>query len=120
MPIFSILYFMFVLSNFGFPGTINFVGEFTILVGGLHVSNVIVFFFSFGMILSLFYSLFFYNRVFFGFVSVTFIRFYSDCIRLEFFVLFILFILVIFFGVYPHPIIDLSLFSLLKFTSYFF
>lgn len=33
MPLFSVLYFVFILSNFGFPGTINFVGEFLILVG---------------------------------------------------------------------------------------
>lgn len=33
MPIFSILYFLLLLSNFGFPGTFNFVGEFFILLG---------------------------------------------------------------------------------------
>src|SRR5690606_27778171 len=30
MPVFSSLYFFFILSNFGFPGSINFVGEFLI------------------------------------------------------------------------------------------
>lgn len=44
MPIFSIIYFFFVLSNFGFPGTVNFVGEFLIVVAGLELSNVIYFY----------------------------------------------------------------------------
>ena len=120
MPVFSIFYFIFVLSNFGFPGTINFVGEFTILVSGLNLSNVIVLFFSWGLILSLFYSLLFYNRVFLGFFSSSFIRFYSDCIRLEFLILFILCLLVLFCGFYPNIFFNLSLFSLLKFSAYFF
>jgi len=47
MPIFSILYFVFVLSNFGFPGTSNFVGEFLVLAGGISYSSVIIFFFNF-------------------------------------------------------------------------
>jgi NADH:ubiquinone oxidoreductase subunit 4 (subunit M) len=34
MPLFSIFYFFFILSNFGFPGTFNFVGEFLITLGG--------------------------------------------------------------------------------------
>jgi NADH-quinone oxidoreductase subunit M len=38
MPVFSIIYFIFILSNFGFPGTINFVGEFLILLGGFNFS----------------------------------------------------------------------------------
>jgi NADH:ubiquinone oxidoreductase subunit 4 (subunit M) len=28
MPIFSVLFFILILSNFGFPGTFNFIGEF--------------------------------------------------------------------------------------------
>src|SRR5688572_18692406 len=28
MPLFSILFFISILSNFGFPGTFNFIGEF--------------------------------------------------------------------------------------------
>ncbi len=65
MPIFSIIYFFFVLSNFGFPGTVNFVGEFLILVSGLSLSNVIIIFSNLGLILSLVYSLFFFGRLFF-------------------------------------------------------
>ena len=62
MPIFATLYFIFILSNFGFPGTINFVGEFLISIGSFVISNVILFLSLIGMVLSLFYSLFFYKN----------------------------------------------------------
>jgi len=64
MPIFSILYFIFILSNFGFPGTSNFVGEFLVLAGGIQFSSAIILFSTFGMILSLIYSLFLYIAFF--------------------------------------------------------
>jgi len=33
MPIFSIFFLLFTLANIGLPGTVNFVGEFLVLVG---------------------------------------------------------------------------------------
>lgn len=60
-----------------------------------------VFFSSFGMILSLVYSLFLYNRIFFGSLQKIFIRFYCDCSRLEFVILFIFVIFVFILGLYP-------------------
>jgi NADH-quinone oxidoreductase subunit M len=38
MPLFSFFYFVFILSNFSFPLTVNFVGEFLIGVGGFFIS----------------------------------------------------------------------------------
>ena len=78
MPIFAILMFILILSNFGFPGTINFVGEFLILIGGFSYSNIIIFLSSFGMVLTLIYSLILYAKIFFGVLQINFIRFYSD------------------------------------------
>lgn len=43
MPVFSFLYFVFILSNFAFPLTINFVGEFLIGVGGVFFTLVYIF-----------------------------------------------------------------------------
>jgi len=99
MPFFSTLYFFFILSNFGFPGTINFVGEFLIIVGGFVANGTFMVFVSFSLIFSLVYSLFFFTRVFFGSFSV-FFRFYSDNTRLEFFVLFPLFFFICFFWIF--------------------
>lgn len=101
MPIFSSIYFIFILANFGFPGTFNFVGEFLVLVGLLKSSSTLLFFSTFPMILSLMYSLFLYNRVFFGTISSQFIRYYSDITKLEFILLLILLIINLFCGIYP-------------------
>lgn len=87
MPIFPIIYFILILSNFGFPGTANSVGEFLILIGILNYSNVIVILSTFAMVLSLIYSLLLYNRIFFGCLQESSIRYYSDCTRSEFRVL---------------------------------
>jgi len=101
MPIFSIIMFFLILSNFGFPGTINFVGEFLILVGAFKYSNTLIIFSSIGMILTLIYSLSFYSKIFFGTLQIKFIRFYSECTRLEFFCLILFFLFIIIFGLFP-------------------
>ena len=106
MPIFAIIYFIFILSNFGFPGTSNFIGEFLLTYGILQYSTFIVFLSTFSLILTLLYSLFLYNRVFFGSVKVFFIKYYTDITRLEFFFLSIFFFLIIYYGVYPYVIFD--------------
>lgn len=74
------------------------------MVGGFEFSNVIIFLASFGMILSLIYSLFLYNRIFFGSLQESFIRYYCDCSRLEFIVLITFVVLVLIGGVYPQII----------------
>jgi NADH:ubiquinone oxidoreductase subunit 4 (subunit M) len=106
MPIFSIIYFIFILSNFGFPGTFNFLGEFLLTIGAFEFSFSICVLTVFSIILSLLYSLFLYNRLFFGFIKNLFIRFYVDLIRLEFYFLVVFFILIIFFGLFPNLILD--------------
>jgi NADH:ubiquinone oxidoreductase subunit 4 (subunit M) len=65
MPITATIFFIFILSNFGFPGTVNFVGEFLIIMGGFVLSSAIIFLCTLGLFLSLFYSLLLYNRLFF-------------------------------------------------------
>jgi len=114
MPIFSVLYFIFILANFGFPGTFNFVGEFLILLGGLNLSSTFIVFSTIPMILTLIYSLFLYNRLFFGPFSLQFIRFYSDCTRLEFIILLILLLLILLFGLFPQIILELNQINLIK------
>jgi NADH:ubiquinone oxidoreductase subunit 4 (subunit M) len=108
MPIFSICMFILILSNFGFPGTINFVGEFFIMVGAYFYSNVVVFLSAFGMVLTLIYSLALYGKIFFGKFEVNFIRFYSEVSRLEFFCLVVFCCLVLIFGLFPFLIFNMN------------
>src|SRR5205085_1765857 len=75
MPIFSIIYFIFILSNFGFPGTFNFIGEFLLTYGALNFSFIITFLTIFILFLCLMYFLFFYI-LFFFFIIIIFFFFF--------------------------------------------
>jgi NADH:ubiquinone oxidoreductase subunit 4 (subunit M) len=106
MPIFAIIYFVYILSNFGFPGTFNFIGEFLLTYGILQYSTFIVIVSTFSLILTLLYSLFLYNRIFFGNIKIFFIKYYTDITRLEFFFLFLFLFIIIYFGIFPYIIFD--------------
>jgi len=108
MPIFAIVFFILILANFGFPGTINFVGEFFISAGLFSTSLFTGILANLGLILSLIYSLFLYNRLFFHQIKSHIINYYCDISRLEFHILVIFALLIIIFGIYPDPIFDLG------------
>jgi NADH:ubiquinone oxidoreductase subunit 4 (subunit M) len=118
MPIFSIFFFIFILSNFGFPGTFNFIGELLLTYGGLSFSFVIIVITAFSLIMSLIYSLFLYNRIFFGFIKNLFIRYFSDITRLEFFFLLIFSLIIIFYGLFPSFILDNIYYLIFKLKFY--
>lgn len=106
MPIFSTIYFIFILANFGFPGTFNFVGELFVLIGFTRSCTTLLVLSILPMTLSLIYSLFYYNRIFFGPLKSQFIRYYSDITKIEFFVMFVLLFINIISGIYPIWIIS--------------
>lgn len=97
MPLFSVCFLILVLANFGFPGTFNFVGELFLLTGLVSQSLFTAILANFGLILTLVYSLFLYNRVFFGFLKYQRVAFFCDMTRLEFY-LGILLVFFIFLG----------------------
>ena len=78
MPVFSIVYMFFILSNFGFPGTVNFAGEFLILSGSFGFSKFLTLQSALGMILTLMYSMLLYNQIFF----VLFLKLLLDIIQI--------------------------------------
>jgi NADH:ubiquinone oxidoreductase subunit 4 (subunit M) len=108
MPIFSLFFFIFILGNFGMPGTINFVGEFFIFIGIFFFNNFMIFFSLLGLFLTLVYSLFIYTRIVNGLIRVFFIRFYSDYCRREFIYMFLFFFFTIYFGIFPNVLFDYS------------
>lgn len=113
MPVFAATYFFFILSNFGFPGSVNFVGEFLISFSIFIISNLFSILSFLGLFLSLLYSLNMYNRLFFG-PYPTALRYFSDCIRLEFYILLVLGFLVVFYGFFPNLLLSFSFLSLKK------
>ena len=116
MPVFSALYFMLVLANFGFPGTINFVGEFLLTAGLLQQSFFTVILVNFGLILTLVYSLFFYNRVFFGPLKLNTIDYFCDSTRLESYLLLLFVIIVLLLGIYPDKVVSYLYMFLVNFV----
>ena len=68
MPIFSFFFLIFTLANISFPGSINFIGEFLVLLGVFFKNILIAFFVMFIMILSTCYALWLYNKIFSGLI----------------------------------------------------
>lgn len=118
MPIWVTLFFIFILGNFGFPGTANFVGEFVIFLGSFFFNNFIIICIIYSLFLSLVYSLFLFNRLVYGTLKIEFIRFFSDLSRREFYIVFILLFFVIYFGLFPNLLFDYSFNSLFFYFFY--
>ena len=105
MPIFSIFFLIFALSNTGLPGTSGFVGEFFIILITYKVSFWLSFCTATTLILSASYTLWLYKRVMFGSLKNELILTLSDLSIYEKFIFVILSGLVLFFGIYPEPLI---------------
>lgn len=68
MPIFSFFFLIFTLGNISFPGSINFIGEFFVLLG-IFMKNILLgSLIMFLMIFSTCYALWLYNKIFSGLI----------------------------------------------------
>ena len=101
MPLYSSFFCLFTMANIALPGTSSFIGEFLLLLGIFKINFLACFFASFGVILCGSYSLWLYNRICFGNLNINNTLFFSDLNLREFSILFVLFILVLFMGIYP-------------------
>ncbi|WP_110707128.1 NADH-quinone oxidoreductase subunit M [Salinicola lusitanus] len=97
---------VFVAASLGLPGTANFVGEFMVMFGAFGVAPWVVVIASAGLILAAVYSLFIMQRVYYGPpVEETPL---AGLDRRETILLFGIVALVVFFGIYPQPLLDTS------------
>jgi NADH-ubiquinone oxidoreductase chain 4 len=107
MPIFSTLFFILCLGNCGAPLTLNFIGEFMSLYGVFERLPLLGVFASLSIILSAAYTIFMFNRISFG---GSFSKFFeeniNDVTKREFFLLFVLVLFTVIFGIYPSFILD--------------
>jgi NADH-quinone oxidoreductase subunit M len=92
---------VFILANMGLPGTVNFIGEFLVLVGAWKSSTISIFLGGIGMILGAVYAIWFYNRLIFGQIRFYALQSFVDLTRREFFILLPLIFLVFYMGIYP-------------------
>jgi NADH-quinone oxidoreductase subunit M len=106
MPKYAVVFMIFTLANVGLPGTSGFVGEFLTLVGIFKVNTWVALFATFGVILSAAYALWLYRRVIYGALTKESLKSMLDLSAREKLIIYPLVLLVIFFGVYPAPILD--------------
>ncbi|EAS51154.1 NADH dehydrogenase I, M subunit [Aurantimonas manganoxydans SI85-9A1] len=108
MPHYAAAMLIFTMANVGLPGTSGFVGEFLTLIGVFQVNSWVAIFAATGVILSAAYALWLYRRVVFGALEKESLRSILDLSGREKILLYPLIVLVIFFGVYPMPVFDVT------------
>jgi NADH-quinone oxidoreductase subunit M len=112
MPKFTTLLMLFMFANMGFPGTMNFIGEFLIFVGIFQNNFLAGIFASISTVLSAVYSIYLFNRLGCGTLKVYLDK--SNLIDItisELYFLIILAILTIIFGIKGSIILQVLQFS---------
>jgi len=108
MPIYAACFLVFTMANVGLPGTSGFVGEFLTLIGAFKANTWVAIVATTGVVLSAAYALYLYRRVAFGELEKPNLQAIKDMSAREWVVLLPLVFLVIFFGVYPTPVLDVT------------
>ncbi len=108
MPIFASFFVLFGLANAGLPGTSGFVGEFFVILSAFQANPWYAFIASFTLILGAAYTLWMIKRVVFGEVANAHVAALKDIGLREFSFLAILALLVLLFGLWPAPIVDVA------------
>ena len=116
MPTFATYFLMATLANLAFPGTSNFVGEVLLFLGIFQVNVMTGFLSALGIFLVSTYSIWLYNRVFFGNISPQ-VQSYRDLDSLDAFVIQILLLAVVGLGLYPHHLLSFVYGDCLYLTS---
>jgi len=107
MPKFAALMMLFAMANAGLPGTSGFVGEFLVILGSYQANFWIAFLAAITLILGAAYTLWMYKRVIFGEIANDNVAELKDINSRETFILVILAIVVLLFGIWPAPIFDM-------------
>jgi NADH-ubiquinone oxidoreductase chain 4 len=105
MPVFTILFFVFILANTGVPLTLNFLGEQLCLIGIWFRSPIVAALGATGIVLSACYSIYIYNRISYGSYSPN-LSLIKDISKREFMLLISLLIPTVALGIYPNVILD--------------
>jgi NADH-quinone oxidoreductase subunit M len=106
MPYFAAFMMLFAMANAGLPGTSGFVGEFLVILSSYQASFWIAFTAALTLILGAAYTLWMYKRVVFGEVTKDAVAELKDINGREAFILFLLAVVVLTFGIWPAPIFE--------------
>jgi len=105
MPKYALVFMIFCLASLGLPGTSGFIGEFLILIGIFQKSILVAVLASLGIIFAAAYMLWLYRRVVFGKIGSSGIKQMKDLNKREMYIFSSLVFLIIFFGIYPDPLL---------------
>ena len=106
MPVFGAFAVLFAMSNAGLPGTSGFVGEFLVILAAFDANAWFAILAATTLILGAAYTLWMVKRVVFGAVTSDAVAALKDVNRTEFMVLGLLAIAVLFFGIWPNPLLE--------------
>ena len=107
MPNYAVFFMIMMLASVGLPGTSGFVGEILVLVGAYKSSSSLAFFAATGLVLGATYMLWLYRRVVFGRAEKGEVMRMPALNNREIGILLPLTIFVIWFGVFPAPLLDI-------------
>jgi NADH:ubiquinone oxidoreductase subunit 4 (subunit M) len=103
MPIFSTLTLILILANISFPLTLNFIAEFLSITAAFCYSYWAGVLSCIGVLLGTVYSLYFYNRIYFGNLSY-YLDYPREMLRYEFHSFLPLITLTLLLGIIPNTI----------------
>ena len=83
MPVYALIFMVFMLASVGLPGTGGFVGEFLVIVGAFQVNTWVALLAATGMVLGAAYMLYLYRRVIFGVMTKVDLKDIMDLNRRE-------------------------------------
>ena len=106
MPIFAAFMVFFSMANAGLPGTSGFVGEFMVILASFKANFWYAFLAATTLILGAAYTLWMIKRVVFGEVANDNVAALTDVTGREKLMLGILAAMVLFFGLWPQPLVD--------------
>lgn len=106
MPKFAAFAVLFAMANAGLPGTSGFVGEFMVILSSFKANFWYAFLAATTLILGAAYTLWMVKRVIFGKIVHDNVAALQDINKREFFILAILAITVLLFGIWPAPLLE--------------
>ena len=105
-PLFAVIFLIFSMANISFPLTSSFIGEFLIFMGVFQYNIAITFFACSSMVLGAIYTLWTYNRIFFGNIKVLSLTKFKDLNRKETALFSILISMLFLMGLAPYIFLD--------------
>ena len=108
MPKYSILFVLFVMASIGLPGTSGFIAEFMVLMGTMEKNGWMTLLLASSMVLGAVYMLYLTRRIIFGKMLNVDLISIEDLSMREKVVLIPLAVLILYLGIYPKPLLNIS------------